>query len=682
MAALGLLPEAYHGWHQIQESLSRLTGLEFALYNEEGAPIGLVSGESPFCRAIRRSGMDGSYCDSQCGSFLKKVIRSDDIQHFKCSSGQNTFAIPIVHGSSRLVIAGGKTFQNREDYKKALTLIKGSGKVSVTGRHKYRYIGKRRMREVISLAANAAHQHFQTSHQKFSYQLKHNRQAALLENISLLYEEKGQAELALNLLHSVTALFEAETASLQIYGKSSEAPEEHYIHGSGEDVVSAAGAQFEKELAKMLRDSGEGLFTGQREIISRLNLPEEVHYVVSIPFIFRGGGDRSGPVPDRRGLSRLAGALTLFNTELGPEDLLTLRTYVQQTAAIIENKRLRGEVKEKIDDLGRLIGAGLNLEPLLDRDDVIRCIFDKSTELLQAERGSLMLLNEKSEELIVKVSKGLSEDVSRDIRLKAGEGIAGKVVSAGAPIMAEDMESDLRLLLKKRPEYKTKSFISLPLKAEGRIIGVLNISDKISGKVFNREDLELVQGFAAQASVALERAILHSRVEGLRKVLIKDPLTGLLNRRYFSERLTDELERSKRYGHRLSLMVIEVEDFEAYRERHGYYAGEEALVKIAGILGSSLRANDILARYGDRHFALVLPETGTDRAAKTADRITRKVKSSRFPTGEDKEEGRLFIRTGISGFPEDGEALNPLYEKAYRAMSRPPDEKEEPAATR
>ena len=609
MAGLSLLPEAFLGWHQIQESLSRLTGLEFALYGEDGEPLGMVSGESPFCRSIRRGGLDGSFCSEQCGRFIKESAGKDSVQHFKCLSGQGAFALPISQGGSRLVVSGGKTFGGRDDYKKALDLLKKTGgKVSVTGRHRYRYIGKRRLGEVLSLVTSAAIQHFGTSYQKYSYQLKHNRQAALLENVSLLYQEKGRPELIEGLLRTVTTLFEAESASLQLYGTDKGSPDAHYTYGQCGEAARSA---------------------------------------LTVPF--PGGGDGA------------AGMLTLFNSGLQGEDLTTLKAYVQQTASILENNRLNAEAKDNIEKLGKLMSLGSHMGELLDPDEIFRFILDRSAELLAAERGSLMLLNERTEELIIKVSKGFAPDHAGR-RPRSGEGIAGKVIAAGAAIRVEDMENDERLSQKKRPEYKTKSFISLPLKAEGRVIGVINLADKESGGVFSQEDLELVSGVASQASMAIERAIYYGRAEDLKRLHIKDPLTGLLNRRYFGERFLEELDRSRRYGHSLTLLVAAIERFDAYRRESGPASADEAITKVGGIIRSALRANDIVARYGDSSFAVALPETGRGPASALADRLAALVAEAAFagPAGR----AGLTLKVGIAGWPEDGPDMEALVSKA------------------
>ncbi len=498
------LPEACRGWQQIQDSLSRLTGMEFALYNDEGKPVGMTSGESPFCRSIRRGGPDGEFCKSRCGKRIREAAGGESVVSFRCDSGQSVFLIPVNHGDSRLVISGGKTFFSRDDYKKAIRMIKaGGGRVSLTGRHRYRFIGKRRLADVVELVRNTASRYFRISHQKSAYQLRYSRQAALLESAGLLYGESALSDIAGTLLRCVVTLFDADTASLIFYGEEESIPQAHYVAGERAEAVRKAGEELEKGVLAVLGESrGEYVPIRQTGKVAALGLPGGMTPVLVIPL--------------RRSRHAL-GALCLYGADLGVEDLPALRTYVAQCAAVMENQRLRGRLEDKIEKLRTLVSIGARMNELKDKGELVNFIFEQSAELLQAERGSLMLLNHKTDELIVEVSRGLSEEMGRKLRIKPGQGIAGKVAKDGAPLVVDDLEKALSI--SKRPDYRTKSFISLPLKSEGRVIGVINLSDKFSGNIFSQEDLELITGLISQASAALEKVRLALSLEELRRSL-------------------------------------------------------------------------------------------------------------------------------------------------------------------
>ncbi|MEZ4665631.1 MAG: GGDEF domain-containing protein [Thermomicrobiales bacterium] len=110
-----------------------------------------------------------------------------------------------------------------------------------------------------------------------------------------------------------------------------------------------------------------------------------------------------------------------------------------------------------------------------------------------------------------------------------------------------------------------------------------------------------------------------------------DALTGLANRRGFDARLSEEVARSRRYGHALSLLMIDIDDFKQVNDRFGHGTGDESLRATARAIESSVRSIDIAARYGGEEFAVILPETTADGAVVVAERIRRANESSTVP---------------------------------------------------
>jgi diguanylate cyclase (GGDEF)-like protein len=114
--------------------------------------------------------------------------------------------------------------------------------------------------------------------------------------------------------------------------------------------------------------------------------------------------------------------------------------------------------------------------------------------------------------------------------------------------------------------------------------------------------------------VALERSDLYQKSEDLRRISITDPLTELYNRRFFQDRLTEEIERAKRHSQSLSLIMLDIDNFKNYNDTHGHLAGDEALRIAATILENSVRNIDVVARYGGEEFAVVLPGCSSEEA--------------------------------------------------------------------
>jgi diguanylate cyclase (GGDEF)-like protein len=132
----------------------------------------------------------------------------------------------------------------------------------------------------------------------------------------------------------------------------------------------------------------------------------------------------------------------------------------------------------------------------------------------------------------------------------------------------------------------------------------------------------LAEWLVSQASIALENARLHQVV---RRQAITDELTSLVNRRRFNEVLDDEIERARRHGTTLSVLLADLDDFKRINDRFGHPAGDEALREFANLLRVHLRDIDVAARLGGEEFAVLLPETDLEGALTVAERLRRHV---------------------------------------------------------
>ena len=143
---------------------------------------------------------------------------------------------------------------------------------------------------------------------------------------------------------------------------------------------------------------------------------------------------------------------------------------------------------------------------------------------------------------------------------------------------------------------------------------------------------------------------------------------GLFNYGYFASQLDTELERVRRYGHPVSLLMVDLDDLKAYNDEHGHLMGSQALKEIATILKDGSRAVDIPAKYGGDEFALILHETAKAGAAILAERFCARVREYLFLLGGTQRTGRLSVSIGVSAFPEDADTNRDLVEKADLAL--------------
>lgn len=146
-----------------------------------------------------------------------------------------------------------------------------------------------------------------------------------------------------------------------------------------------------------------------------------------------------------------------------------------------------------------------------------------------------------------------------------------------------------------------------------------------------------------------------------------DPLTGIVNQKYFEIQLDKELQRAARYGHPLSILLIDIDEFQKVNDEFGRQEGDRVLQELCYILGQSLRAVDVVARHGDDEFILLLPETKKAQAKKTAERILKNVKKYDF-FKDNLRVKDLSVSVGVAGFPEDAGRTDEMVKKANSAL--------------
>lgn len=148
---------------------------------------------------------------------------------------------------------------------------------------------------------------------------------------------------------------------------------------------------------------------------------------------------------------------------------------------------------------------------------------------------------------------------------------------------------------------------------------------------------------------ALMKAVHYKH--SLNLVTITDELTGLFNRKYLHARLDAEISRAKRYGTDLSCLLIDIDFFKTVNDMYGYDWGDVLLKKVAEMLKALIRKEDILTRYGDEEFLLILPNTSEQQAFIFAERFRRDIEKMEFIPAQEEERHPITISGGISSYP-------------------------------
>lgn len=157
----------------------------------------------------------------------------------------------------------------------------------------------------------------------------------------------------------------------------------------------------------------------------------------------------------------------------------------------------------------------------------------------------------------------------------------------------------------------------------------------------------------------------------LKVLTVTDELTGLYNRKYLQERLDQEISRAKRYGTKLSCLLFDLDYFKAVNDIYGYEWGDVLLKSIADKLKMIIRKEDILTRYGDEEFIVILPNTSEENAFLFAERFRHDIEKMEFIPAGEEERHPVTISGGISTYPcldEKAEDANTLIRYAEHAL--------------
>ncbi|MFQ5746350.1 MAG: diguanylate cyclase [Gemmatimonadota bacterium] len=332
-----------------------------------------------------------------------------------------------------------------------------------------------------------------------------------------------------------------------------------------------------------------------------------------------------------------------------------------QAALAILTQRAQDDLKQRIEQLSALYRISQLASDGDDLKATLQAMLGIAQEVIPQGPVAILLADEGRRCLRLVAGHGYTSD-AWELEIPIGRGVTGRCAETGQiAVIGDVLDLDPDDYIRGVPGARSE--IAVPLVIEGRVIGVLN-AESLEPWAFSTIHQQTLSVIARQAAVVIRSAQLHDET---RRLSITDALTGVYNRRYFSQRLDECIQRSRRYDEPLSFILLDLDYFKSVNDRFGHHAGDEALVTLAGTLRAEVRETDFISRLGGEEFGIVLVQTPREAAVEVAERIRNRIEEQVLWPSSDETLG-LTASLGVAFFPEDGDDPKALFASADRAL--------------
>jgi diguanylate cyclase (GGDEF)-like protein len=333
--------------------------------------------------------------------------------------------------------------------------------------------------------------------------------------------------------------------------------------------------------------------------------------------------------------------LTLFSTQA---------SIALQNARLYSLERQRARQLEAINAIAQQSTAVMELEELLVR---VCSVIQKA---FQVSHVSLLLREEG--DLVMRAHQGtLTPCIPAGGRFPAGQEPWSRVISATGTIIENDLSAipePLRLF------QESGSRMSIPLISFGQTLGVLTLHSS-RPNAFRESELQSLESVADICANSIQNA---HYVERVKQLAYLDGLTGIFNRRFFELRIMEEMERARRYGTGMAVIMADIDQFKRLNDEFGHLLGDEVLRQVSSLFHQQLRKVDVVCRYGGEEFAILLTQITTQQALAIAEKLRRLVETFQFP-GVPRT---ITVSAGVAAFPAHGKTRDDMVRAADNGL--------------
>ena len=353
------------------------------------------------------------------------------------------------------------------------------------------------------------------------------------------------------------------------------------------------------------------------------------------------------------------------------------RREAREKAAEAKARAEEASIRSEMVDILHEVTDALNSE------EIYHILAQRVAHVLNIAKCSLVVPQPDGETGLVMVASDNPMLRNLEINLKGYPEIR-KALETNQSILVADVQTD-PLYAEVREWWRrdglrvaTRSVIAIPFNLHGTQSGIFFLRTMEDGETLGESDVEFAEEVIKTAINAIEKAYqletVQSDREKYRWLANVDALTGCLNRRAFMERLERELDRVRRYGVFLSVLMIDIDRFKDINDTHGHLVGDSVLRQLGDLLRAEVRSVDLAARYGGEEFVIVLPDTEDEGALYFAERLRKRVEEQNF--SETGDPLRVTVSIGVAAASVEGEITEPelLIARADEALYRAKNE--------
>lgn len=331
-------------------------------------------------------------------------------------------------------------------------------------------------------------------------------------------------------------------------------------------------------------------------------------------------------------------------------DLLTI--FSTQASLALQNARLHALERSRARQLEAINTIAQQMTIVLDLEELLAKVCSLIGQAFETDHVSVLLREDKY--LVFRAHEGrLTPLVPNQGRIPLEIGPWNRIL-IGDKVVIENSSQQSPGFAGLFKESNSRMCIALV--SFGQTLGVL-VLESARQNAFDPMSQRTLESLADICATAIQNA---QHVDRVRQLAYLDGLTGIFNRRFFEMRIAEELERAKRFGSNLSVIMADIDQFKRLNDEFGHLLGDEVLRQVSSIFSDHLRKIDVVCRYGGEEFAILLPETGAQNSLQVADKLRRFVEKWQFP-GVARP---VTVSAGTATFPDNGSTRDDLVKAA------------------